>query len=87
MQHYGDVVFGVTHGLVHPVVGIATLRALHLQMDCSAVGDHIRAVGAAAELLAAPGRAADGGHPRLAGLQLTAFALAATVHSDAPRPE
>lgn len=87
MQNYGDFALGVTHGLVHPAVGIATLRALHLQMDCSAVGDHIGAVCPATELLAAAGRTANGGHPRLAGLQLPAFALAAAVQSDAPRPE
>jgi hypothetical protein len=87
MQNYGDVVLGVTHCLVHPAVRVATLGALHLQMDCSAVCDNVRAVGAAAELLAASGRAAHCGHPRLAGLQLTSLALVSAVQSDAPRPE
>lgn len=75
MQNYGDVFFGITHGLVYPCVRVAAFGALHFQMDGADVSDNVRAVGASAELLASSGRAADRGRPLLRSLQLTPLAL------------
>lgn len=58
VQNDWQLVTRIPHGLVQPVVRVAALHVLHFQVNGRIVGDHIRGIRGAAELLAPTSRAA-----------------------------
>jgi hypothetical protein len=65
----------ISAGLCQPVIGVAALTSLHLNMNARVGGDDIRGVSSTGKLLASAGLAAHHRSPDFGRLQLTAAPL------------
>ena len=80
MKDNRNPVPGITHGLIHPLIWIACLAPLDLQMQVFMGGNHIRRLCPASELLATPGLPAKDGGPFLGCVPLTPGTFVTASH-------
>lgn len=80
MQDNRNLVPCISHGLIHPPIGIACLAPLDFQMQVFMGRNHIRRVGPAGKLLTTPGLPAEDSDPLLGHFALGPSPLSPAVH-------
>jgi hypothetical protein len=80
MKNKGNLVTGIAHGLIHPLIGIACLAPLDFQMQVFMGGNDIGRVRAASELLPSPCLSTEDSDPFLGHFPLGPSPFGTAVH-------